>query len=79
MSYGYSQRLVEANSNADTKSLGVYLGNRCIRLGIPVSEVADTLGVSRATVYNWFWGEVNPRPEHNDKITEFLRTLRTRK
>ena len=56
MSYGYSQRLVDANTNADDSSLGVYLGSRCIALGISVKDVADRLGVSRATVYNWFWG-----------------------
>lgn len=79
MSYGYSQRLVDANNTADISSRGVYLGSRCIKLGIAVSEVARALGVSRATVYNWFWGSVNPSASHEAKIADFLRTLRTRK
>lgn len=79
MSYGYSQRLVAANKTAKADSRGAYLGSRCIKLGIPVSEVADALGVSRSTVYNWFWGAVAPSQEHTDRINEFLRTLGSRK
>jgi transcriptional regulator with XRE-family HTH domain len=79
MSYGYSQRLVDANTNADASSSGVYLGSRCIKLGISVSEVADKLGVSRATVYNWFWGSVTPRASHTTKIDKYLHALRNRK
>ena len=79
MSYGYSQRLVDANNNADASSRGVYLGRRCIKLGISVSEVAEGLGVSRATVYNWFWGSVTPSAGHTDKINKYLHALRNRK
>ena len=56
MSYGYSQRLIEANKKADGKSLGVALGRVCIKQDISVTELAEKLGVSRATIYNWFWG-----------------------
>jgi transcriptional regulator with XRE-family HTH domain len=79
MSYGYSQRLVDANTNADNGSIGVYLGSRCIALGIPVKDVADRLGVSRATVYNWFWGSVTPSASHSDKIGKYLHALKNRK
>jgi transcriptional regulator with XRE-family HTH domain len=79
MSYGYSQRLVDANTNADDGSIGVYLGSRCIALGISVKDVADRLGVSRATVYNWFWGSVTPSAGHTDKINKYLHALRNRK
>tara|TARA_R110002126_G_scaffold23584_2_gene82488 strand:+ start:4430 stop:4669 length:240 start_codon:yes stop_codon:yes gene_type:complete len=79
MSYGYSQRLVDANNNADVSSRGVYLGSRCMKLGISVSEVADRLGVSRATVYNWFWGSVTPSASHTAKINKYLHALRNRK
>lgn len=79
MSYGYSQRLVDANTNADDSSLGVYLGSRCIALGISVKDVAGRLGVSRATIYNWFWGSVTPSVGHTDKINKYLHALRNRK
>ena len=60
MSYGYSVRLIESNRAADPKLLGVKLGRVCIKLCIPVSDVASTLGVSRQTVYNWFTGVNTP-------------------
>jgi len=78
MSYGYSQRLVDANKEADAKSLGVTLGRLCIKHGVPVSEVARYLHVSRMTVYNWFWGRSVPSNKHNDKIAEYLQVLKKR-
>lgn len=79
MSYGYSQRLVEANRNADTKSLGVALGKLCIELGVSVNEVAKKLDVSRATVYNWFWGTSVPDAKRSDRIAKLMSSLKKRK
>lgn len=79
MSYGYSQRLVEANRNADTKSLGVALGKLCIELGVSVNEVANKLDVSRATVYNWFWGTSVPDAKRSDRIAKLMLSLKKRK
>lgn len=79
MSYGYSQRLVEANRQASAKSLGVALGRLCIEFGISVSEVAERLGVSRATVYNWFWGLSTPDRTRSERITKLIQTLQKRK
>ena len=79
MSYGYSQRLVDANNNADVSSRGVYLGSRCIKLGISVSEVADRLGVSRATVYNWFWGVTSPVLHLQPRVIAYTHYLKNRK
>ena len=62
MSYGYSQSLVDANKKANAKSLGVALGRLCIKHGVPVTEVAKELEVSRMAVYNWFWGLIPLRP-----------------
>lgn len=78
MSYGYSQCLVDANKKASLKSLGVTLGRLCIRLGMPVNDVAKELGVSRMTVYNWFWGRSVPSATHNSKIAEYLQVLKKR-
>jgi DNA-binding XRE family transcriptional regulator len=78
MSYGYSQWLVDANKKASLKSLGVTLGRLCIRLGVPVNDVAQELEVSRMTVYNWFWGRSVPSNKHNDKIAEYLQVLKKR-
>lgn len=77
MSYGYSQRLIEANKKADKKSLGVALGRLCISRGIPVSEVAIKLGVTRATVYNWFWGLRTPDSKRSVAITRLMQKLQS--
>ena len=79
MSYGYSYQLVEANKTADGKSWGVVLGRTCINLDIPVSEVSRLLGVSRATIYNWFWGTTIPSRTHCEKIERLLPRLKAKK
>jgi AcrR family transcriptional regulator len=76
MSYGYSSMLVERNRKADRRHLGVALGRKCIALNMPVSEVADKLGVSRMTIYNWFTGAHDPQEFYTSAITEFLKKLK---
>lgn len=76
MSYGYSLRLVEANKRSESQSLGVALGRLCIAKNVPVQEVADQLGVTRMTVYNWFWGESEPSPNLIERIESYMATLR---
>jgi hypothetical protein len=61
MSYGYSARIVRLNKHANKSRLGVLLGRLCIALDIPASEVANILGVSKQTVYNWFVGTHDPK------------------
>jgi len=78
MSYGYSQRLIEANKVAGD-SLGVALGRLCIERSIPVNTVAEYLGVSRATIYNWFWGSTLPTKGHSELIVSFMRQHKKRK
>lgn len=72
MTYGYSQKLVEANLKADDESLGVALGRFCIEREITATKVAKELGVSRMTVYNWFWGEHIPSPSYSEQIERFM-------
>jgi len=72
MSLGYSIRLVKLNKEADRKLLGVRLGRQCIKLGIPVSEAAIYLGVSRQTIYNWFVGATAPRATQVGLIKNFI-------
>lgn len=76
MSYGYSLRLVEANKRSESQSLGVALGKLCIAKNVPVQEVADQLGVTRMTVYNWFWGESEPSPNLGERIESYMNSLR---
>lgn len=79
MSYGYSYQLVEANKKADDKSWGVLLGRMCIERNIPVSEIAGRLDVSRATIYNWFWGTTYPSRHHCEKIERLLSRIKAKK
>ena len=76
MSYGYSSRLIEANKKADTSHLGVYLGRKCIKLDIPVSQIAKQLGVSRMTIYNWFIGLHTPQAAYASTIKELLASFK---
>tara|TARA_R110000822_G_scaffold231519_1_gene363423 strand:+ start:600 stop:830 length:231 start_codon:yes stop_codon:yes gene_type:complete len=60
MSYGYSTHIVKLNKQASARLPGVKLGRLCIANDIPVSEMAEDLGVTRQTLYNWFIGATNP-------------------
>ena len=79
MSYGYSHRLVEANKSADAMSWGVLLGRKCIELDIPVDVIARRMDVSRATIYNWFWGSTTPSKTHSEQIERLIPRLKKRK
>jgi predicted DNA-binding protein YlxM (UPF0122 family) len=79
MTIGYSQSLVEANKKADARSLGVALGRVCISHDISVAEVAETLGVSRATIYNWFVGTHEPYARYYTDIERYIHIIRQRK
>lgn len=76
MSIGYSQRLIEANKKASVKLLGVALGRLCIKQDIPVMLVAEELGVSRATIYNWFWGANAPDNKRSERIVLLMQKLK---
>jgi transcriptional regulator with XRE-family HTH domain len=75
MSHGYSLRFVALNRSADVELLGVKLGRRCIDSDVSVTAVAERLGVSRQTVYNWFIGQARPRSSARKRIELFLATL----
>lgn len=68
--------LVERNKKADRRHLGVALGRKCIALNIPVTDIAEQLGVSRMTIYNWFVGLREAQENYVSAITEFLKKLK---
>ena len=72
MSYGYSAKLIKLNKQASRKLLGVRLGRVCIAHDVSVAHVAYKLVVSRQTIYNWFVGASNPRPELVPSIEKFI-------
>ena len=75
MSTGYSLRLRDLNSRADKRKIGVRLGRMCIARDVSVIEVAKQLGVSRATVYNWFCGSSDPQGPAASLIERYITSL----
>lgn len=75
MAYGYTLRIRDLNNKADCISIGVRLGRVCIARDIPVSEVAQRMGVTRATVYNWFCGATVPQDRAASAIESYMTTL----
>jgi DNA-binding XRE family transcriptional regulator len=72
MSYGYSAKTIELNKKASNTKLGVALGRAAIKRGMSVADIANVLNVSRQTVYNWFIGAYDPRPELTKSITKLI-------
>lgn len=75
MSRGYSLRIRDLNAKADKSNLGVRLGRLCIEHDVPVSVIAQRMGVTRATVYNWFCGASAPQANTITLIETFIATL----
>lgn len=51
----------------------------CIEKNIPVTEVAELLGATRATVYNWMTGRTTPNPRSLALIPKITSRLAKRK
>jgi len=75
MSLGYSLRIRDLNAKADKRKLGVRLGRVCIKKDVPVSVIAARMGVTRATVYNWYCGASAPQPNITSLIETYLAEL----
>lgn len=75
MSKGYSLRLRDLNEKADQRKLGVRLGRLCIKHDVPVAVVAKRMGVTRATVYNWFCGASAPQACITSLVESYLASL----
>lgn len=69
---GYSTSFVRAVEESELSDLVAQFAHRCVARGIPVSVVAERVGVTRATVYAWFTGRAEPRAQHQEKIRQIL-------
>lgn len=69
---GYTMYVQQANKSANSKSLGVKFGRYCIKNNISAAKLAEQFGVSRQTIYNWFSGRNEPRPQHIPQINKIL-------
>jgi hypothetical protein len=75
MSHGYTLRIRDLNAKADKRKLGVRLGRVCIKHDVPVTVVAERMGVTRATVYNWFCGTSVPQASAVTLIEAYIASL----
>lgn len=75
MSHGYTLRIRDLNAKADQRKLGVRLGKLCIQHDVPVTVVAERMGVTRATVYNWFCGTSVPQASAVTLIESYIASL----
>lgn len=75
MSTGYSLRIRDLNAKADKRKIGVRLGRVCIKHNIPVSVVAKHMGVTRATIYNWFCGVSAPQTTSIGVLETYIASL----
>lgn len=75
MSHGYTLRIRDLNAKADKRKLGVRLGKLCIQHDVPVTVVAERMGVTRATVYNWFCGTSVPQASAATLIESYIASL----
>jgi len=74
---GFTQRIVKEIKNANPMLVGVELGQLCLDRGYSVVEVAEVLGVSRQTVYNWMIGRNKPRLKYEQQVRELIVKLRS--
>lgn len=74
----YTQKVLDGMLGAPERGPGVELGRLCVKHDYAVSEVADYLGVTKMTVYSWFYGYRMPRDENLVKVQTLIETLRAR-
>jgi hypothetical protein len=72
---GYTTLMVQAVYDANPFYLGVKLAKICIKLNIPVIDVAEYLKVSRPTVYAWFIGKRDVAPKYAEQVQKLIDKL----
>lgn len=43
------------------KEVGSIIAKKCARAGVSLADLAEYLGVTRTTIYNWIYGKSEPR------------------
>jgi predicted transcriptional regulator len=67
--------MVQAINDANPFLTGVKLAKICVRLNIPVKDVAEYLKVSRPTVYSWFIGKHEVSPKYIEQVEKLIDKL----
>lgn len=76
---GYDSLFIRKVEDADQKPAVLLLADVCIEKSIPVTEVAELFGVTRATIYNWMTGKTTPNPRYLALISKVTQRLSKRK
>ena len=74
-SKSYSILMLQAINDANPFLIGVKLAKICVKLDIPVKDVAEYVGVSPQTIRNWFFGQTEVSARHADKIEALVKKL----
>lgn len=69
----YSEEFLLEMYRADPNRTGVALAHACVKANLPAKYVAQTLKVSRMTVYSWFRGK--PIRDKNRQLAEVFTDL----
>lgn len=72
---GYSVFTAQIINDANPMLLGVKLGRICVAKDIPVTHVAEYLGINRAYVQNWFTGKTDVHSKYIDKVEMLINKL----
>lgn len=76
---GYDSLFIRKVEEADLTLAVMQLADVCIEKNVPVTEVAELFGVTRATVYNWMTGKTTPNPRYLAMIPKITARLSKRK
>lgn len=74
MSRPYSKKFLDELSMGQSQRVGVMLAQACVKANLPAKYVAKALGVSRATVHNWFRGRIL-RGRNEEMALAFIRLI----
>jgi hypothetical protein len=69
---GYSTLFVRKVDEANQNELAIRFAQACIKREMPMISVASAMGVTRATVYNWFTGKFHPHKKHQEIMHKLL-------
>jgi transposase len=70
----YSQKIIEKINDAPI-SLGTELGKWSVRRDVSMKRIAEIVGASRQTVYNWFTGVTEVAPSYKDRVEQVIVVL----
>lgn len=71
MAKSYSEKFLIGMHDLNEKRIGVQFGKLCVKANLPPSVVANAMGVSRMSVYNWFRGKA-VRENNLSMIEKFM-------